>query len=113
MTTARCGSQSTMRAPIPISLSTKKRRLSNIFSKISTVPCVWVATTSRDAREVGGEGRPDAVVDLRDGAAVRRATIRSSWSPGTKSVVAAHLHADAQALEASGWSCAGARRRRP
>ena len=40
------GSQSTIRAPIEVSLSTKNSRFSNIFSKISTVPSACVATAS-------------------------------------------------------------------
>ena len=57
MTTARCGSQRMIRAPIATSLSTKKRRLSNIFSKTSTVPCACVATTTAiDVRSAGNAG---------------------------------------------------------
>src|SRR6266508_1254829 len=41
-TTARCGSQRMIRAPIPTSLSTKNSRFSYIFSKIITVPRAWV-----------------------------------------------------------------------
>ena len=37
-TTARWGSQRVMRAPMPMSLSTKNMRDSNIFSWMSTVP---------------------------------------------------------------------------
>ena len=43
--TARCGSQSTIRAPMPISLSTKKSRDSNIFSNTSSMPEHCVAVT--------------------------------------------------------------------
>src|SRR5438045_5128216 len=47
VTTARCGSQRMIRAPIETSLSTKNSRFSNIFSKIRTVPWACVATASR------------------------------------------------------------------
>ena len=45
MTVARCGSQRIICAPMSMSLSTKKRRLSNIFWWMSTAPLAWVATT--------------------------------------------------------------------
>ena len=64
MTIARCGSQMVISAPIEISLSTKNRRFSNIFSKISTEPSDWVASATRDRGEVGGEGGPRPVLDL-------------------------------------------------
>jgi len=44
-TIARCGSQSTMRPPIAISLSTKNIRDSNIFSNIRMTPSHCVAVT--------------------------------------------------------------------
>ena len=78
-----------IRAPIETSLSTKKSRLSNIFSKMRTVPYACVATDDRDRGQVGGERRPDAALDLRDLAAevvldeellTRRARARSSPS---------------------------------
>ena len=63
-TTARWGSQRTIRAPMPMSLSTKNMRLSNIFSKIRTVPSAWVAITMAiDIRSAGKAG-PGRVVDL-------------------------------------------------
>ena len=43
--TARCGSQSTILAPMPISLSTKNSRDSNIFSNTSSMPAHCVALT--------------------------------------------------------------------
>src|SRR5574338_695520 len=43
--TARCGSHSTMRAPMPMSLSTKNSRDSNIFSKTRIIPAHCVAAT--------------------------------------------------------------------
>ena len=47
-----------MRAPIPTSLSTKKSRLSNIFSNTSTVPCACVAsTTAIEVRSAGKAGQ--------------------------------------------------------
>ena len=66
VTTARCGSQRMMRAPMETSLSTKNRRFSNIFSKISTVPNACVATvTAIEVRSAGKAGH-GAVLDLRD-----------------------------------------------
>ena len=57
VTTARCGSQRMIRAPMVTSLSTKKSRLSNIFSKIRIVPRAWVATVSAiDVRSAGNAG---------------------------------------------------------
>ena len=47
MTVARWGSQRMIWAPMSISLSTKKRRLSNIFWWISTEPLACVATTRK------------------------------------------------------------------
>ena len=47
MTVARCGSQRMICAPMSISLSTKNRRLSNIFWWISTAPLACVATTRK------------------------------------------------------------------
>ena len=55
-----------MRAPIETSLSTKKRRLSNIFSKTSTVPARLRRGDDGDRGQVGGERGPDAALDLRD-----------------------------------------------
>ncbi len=46
MTKARCGSQSVIWAPISMSLSTKNRRLSNIFWCTNTLPFAWMAVTS-------------------------------------------------------------------
>ena len=47
-----------IRAPIDTSLSTKKSRLSNIFSKMRIVPCAWVATvTAIDVRSAGNAGQ--------------------------------------------------------
>ena len=47
-----------IRAPIETSLSTKNRRLSNIFSKISTVPRACVATvTAIEVRSAGNAGQ--------------------------------------------------------
>ena len=56
-TIARCGSHSTMRAPIAISLSTKNIRDSNIFSNIRITPSHWVAVTiAIDIRSAGKAG---------------------------------------------------------
>ncbi len=47
-----------IRAPIITSLSTKNRRLSNIFSKISTVPNACVATVrAMEVRSAGNAGQ--------------------------------------------------------
>src|SRR5881397_3833779 len=55
--TARWGSHNTMRAPMPISLSTKKSRDSNSFSNTSNRPSHWVATTmAMDMRSAGNAG---------------------------------------------------------
>jgi hypothetical protein len=54
VTTARCGSQRMILAPIDTSLSVKNSRFSNIFSKRSTVPRAWVATVN--ATEVQSDG---------------------------------------------------------
>ena len=57
MTIARCGSQIVISAPIEISLSTKNRRFSNIFSKIRTEPSACVASaTTIDVRSAGKAG---------------------------------------------------------
>src|SRR5918912_713769 len=62
-TTTRCGSQTMIRAPMFTSLSTKKSRLSNIFSNTSTVPRACVATTTAiEVRSAGNAGR--APLDL-------------------------------------------------
>ena len=68
-TTTRCGSQTMIRAPMPTSLSTKNRRLSNIFSKIENRAARLGGDDDGDRGEVGREGRPGAVLDLRDLAA--------------------------------------------
>src|SRR6476659_6128886 len=58
-----------MRAPIETSLSTKKSRLSNIFSKTSTVPRACVAaTTAMEVRSAGNAGQMPL-------------SIFGSWSP--------------------------------
>jgi hypothetical protein len=57
-TMARCGSQSTMRAPMPMSLSTKNMRDSNIFSCMSTMPWHCVAVTMAiDITSAGNAGQ--------------------------------------------------------
>ena len=56
-TRARCGSQSTMRAPMPMSLSTKNMRDSNIFSCIRMRPLHCVAVTiAIDIMSAGNAG---------------------------------------------------------
>ena len=58
VTTTRCGSQRMIRAPMVISLSTKNRRFSNIFSKMRIVPRACVATTTAiDVRSAGNAGQ--------------------------------------------------------
>ena len=65
MTIARCGSQIVISAPIEISLSTKNRRFSNIFSKISTEPSDCVASaTAIEVRSAGNAGHgPSSTLD--------------------------------------------------
>ena len=69
VTTARCGSQRMIRAPIDTSLSVKNSRFSNIFSNIMHRAERLRRDRDRDRREVGRERRPRAVLDLRDHAA--------------------------------------------
>ncbi len=58
VTTARWGSQRMIRAPIPMSLSTKNMRDSKSFSCTSTVPSTCVATTvMMDVRSGGKPGQ--------------------------------------------------------
>ena len=85
MTTARCGSQRMIRAPIETSLSTKNRRLSNIFSKTSTVPVACVAaTTAIDVRSAGKAGQmPLSIFGIWP---PRSSTTPSVWPGGTRSV---------------------------
>ena len=80
VTTTRCGSQRMIRAPIETSLSTKNRRLSNIFSKTSTVPRACVAaTTAIEVRSAGNAGQmPLSIFGI---CPPRSSTIRRSW-PG-------------------------------
>ena len=66
VTTARCGSQRMIRAPIRSSLSTKNSRFSNIFSKMQDRPARLRRDGERDRGQVGREGRPRPVLDLRD-----------------------------------------------
>ena len=62
--TARWGSQSTMRAPMPISLSTKKSRDSNIFSNTSSMPGALRGGHDRGGHDVRRERRPGSVLQL-------------------------------------------------
>src|SRR6478735_8560788 len=79
---ARCGSQSTMSAPISTSLSVKTMRFSNIHSWMSTEPLHWVASAiAIDVRSAGNAGHgPSWTLDLYSPTS-RWAT--SCWSPGT------------------------------
>ena len=64
ITVALCGSQRIICAPISISLSTKKRRDSNIFWWISTLPFAWEATTKTIESKSGvnpGQGASEIV----------------------------------------------------
>src|SRR5213592_4092191 len=80
--TARCGSHSTMRAPMPISLSTKKSRDSNSFSKISRIPSHCDATTiAMDMRSAGNAGHgPSSSFGT---CPPRSGRIRRSWPAST------------------------------
>ncbi len=80
------------------SLSTKKRRFSNIFSKIITVPWVWVATAvAMLVRSAGKAGQmPSSIFGI---ASPSSATTRSVLVGRHAQVVAVHLDADPQALE--------------
>ena len=82
VTTTRCGSQRMIRAPIETSLSTKNRRLSNIFSKIRIVPRAWVATmTAIEVMSAGNAGHgPSSIFGI---APPRSSRIASSWPGGT------------------------------
>src|SRR5881296_326322 len=84
--TARCGSHSTMRAPMPISLSTKKSRDSNSFSKISRIPSHCDATTiAIDMRSAGKAGHgPSSSFGT---CPPRSGRIRRSWPASTISWV--------------------------
>ena len=77
--TARCGSQSTIRAPMPISLSTKKSRDSNIFSKTSSIPEHCVAVTMVvDMTSAGNAGQgPSSSLGT---CPPRSGRMRRSWS---------------------------------
>src|SRR6266542_3645525 len=72
MTTTRCGSHRVRRAPMLISLSTKNRRLSNIFSKMRSVldrdvaPCHGDAPDEASDLDVVGTDRPGAAAQLAD-----------------------------------------------
>src|SRR5688500_17027885 len=59
-TSARCGSQSTILAPMPMSLSTKNMRDSNIFSCMRMSPLHWVAVTIAIDMTSAGSAGPGA-----------------------------------------------------
>ena len=75
-----------MRAPIETSLSTKNRRLSNIFSKMRIVPRACVATiTAIDVRSAGNAGQgPSSIFGM---APPRSSWISRRWPGGTRTVV--------------------------
>jgi len=86
ITSARCGSQSTIRAPIAIRLSTKNRRLSKSFSWINTVPSHCVASTS--ASGVRSAGKPGHGASSTFGIAPSISATMERFCPaGTRSVV--------------------------
>ena len=64
-TSARCGSQSTMRAPMPINLSTKNSRDSNIFSCIMNQSLALRCRNDGDGHGIGRECRPRLILQLR------------------------------------------------
>src|SRR5690606_40763776 len=66
ITTARCGSQRMILAPISINLSTKNKRLSNIFWCIKTLPLAWVATTKIILSKSGEIGRATSELQSRE-----------------------------------------------
>ena len=96
--TARCGSQRMIRAPIETSLSTKNSRLSNIFSKTSTVPVACVAaTTAIEVRSAGNAGQmPLSSFGI---CPPRSSTTASFWPGRTRSVDAPDLELDSELPE--------------
>ena len=80
-TSARCGSQRTMRAPMPTSLSTKNIRDSNIFSCIRIEPAALRRGHDRDRHEIRRERGPRLILELGDVAARGRAGSRGSARP--------------------------------
>ncbi len=97
-TTARCGSHRITRAPMLISLSTKNRRLSNIFSKMRISPFACVATISAmEVRSAGKAGHgPSSILGI---CAPRSLRITSSCPGGTRMLELVDLDVDAQPLE--------------
>ena len=89
-----------MRAPMPISLSTKNMRDSNIFSWIRTVPSLWVATTSVMDVRSARKPRPGRVVDLGDRAA--QIGSRRELLPPARTMDARSVRAEADAEPAEG-----------
>jgi hypothetical protein len=83
LTTTRWGSHRMRRAPIDCRRSTKNRRDSNIFSKISTVPSDWVAATT--AIDVRSAGKPGHGASSILGMAPPRSGVHPQlWPPGTR-----------------------------
>ena len=68
-TIARCGSHSTMRAPIEISLSTKNIRDFEHLLEHQDDAVALAGGDDRDRHQVGREGRPGLVLQLRHVAA--------------------------------------------
>ena len=83
---------------MPTSLSTKKRRLSNIFSKTSTVPCACVAvTTAIEVRSAGNAGQgPSSIFGIWP---PRSSWISSRCPGGTRTRRLPHLDVDAEPRE--------------
>ena len=72
-----------MRAPMPMSLSTKNIRDSNIFSWIRIVPSAWVAATSAMLMRSGGKPGQGAssILGIEP---PRSGTTFRSWPEGTR-----------------------------
>ena len=90
-TTALCGSQRIIEAPIETSLSVKYIRDSNIFSCTNTVPAHWVAATiAIDVRSAGNAGQgPSSNFGTCPNASFR---ITSSLDPYTCKLDPSTLH---------------------
>ena len=101
-----------MRAPIATSLSVKNSRLSNIFSKTSTVPLACVATaTAIDVRSAGNAGHgPSSIFGIcaAEVVADHELLVRRHAHP-----VVAELDLDAEPLERRQDRRRGRRARRP
>ena len=90
-----------IRAPIETSLSTKKRRLSNIFSKMRIVPRACVATvTAIEVRSAGKAGQmPLSIFGI---CPPKSSSMRRSWSGRHADARVGHLHARCRASRNAG-----------